>query len=295
VFPEVFPALSEVFGHGAKVIHIDLNAYEVAKNFPVDLGLISDPKTTLAKLAAALETTMTSQQKAAASARISHYAAAKEQEVTAQREADKGRRNTVPLHPSQFMEELAAQLPKDAIIFDEALTVSPDLVHYLPPTMPGHYFLTRGGSLGVGLPGAIGLKLAHPDKTVIGFSGDGGSMYTIQALWTAAHHKIGAKFVICNNHSYELLKLNIQQYWRERQLPERDFPASFDLNDPDIRFDELARAMGVQAVRVERPEQIGPAIHQALADDQPFLIDLVITNEVPNHVVHKVIHKYSQA
>jgi thiamine pyrophosphate-dependent acetolactate synthase large subunit-like protein len=295
VFPEVFPALSDVFALGAKVIHIDLNAYEVAKNFPVDLGLLSDPKTTLAKLATALETTMTSQQKAAASARISQHAAAKEQEVTAQREADKARRNAVPLHSSQFMEELAAQLPKDAMIFDEALTVSPDLVHYLPPTMPGHYFLTRGGSLGVGLPGAIGLKLAHPDKTVIGFSGDGGSMYTIQALWTAAHHKIGAKFVICNNHSYELLKLNIQQYWRERQLPERDFPASFELNDPDIRFDELARAMGVQAVRVERPEQIGPAIHQALADDEPFLIDLVITNEVPNHVVHKVIHKYSQA
>jgi benzoylformate decarboxylase len=295
VFPEVFPALSGVFAPGAKVIHIDLNAYEVAKNFPVDLGLISDPKTTLAKLAAALETTMTPEQKAAASARIGQYAAAKEQEVTAQREADKGRRDAVPLHPSRFMEELAAQLPKDAMIFDEALTTSPDLVHYLPPTTPGHYFLTRGGSLGVGIPGAIGLKLAYPDKTVIGFSGDGGSMYTIQALWTAAHHKIGAKFVICNNHSYELLKLNIQQYWRSRQLPEREFPASFDLRDPDIRFDELARAMGVQAVRVETPEQIGPAIRQALADDDPFLIDLIITSEVPDHVVQKVVNKYSHA
>ena len=295
VFPEVFPALSGVFAPGAKVIHIDLNAYEVAKNFPVDLGLISDPKTTLAKLAAALETTMTPEQKAAASARISQNAAAKEQEVTAQREADKGRRDAVPLHPSRFLEELAAQLPKDAMIFDEALTTSADLVHYLPPATPGHYFLTRGGSLGVGIPGAIGLKLAYPDKTVIGFSGDGGSMYTIQALWTAAHHKIGAKFVICNNHSYELLKLNIQQYWRERQLPEREFPASFDLHDPDIRFDELARAMGVQAVRVETPEQIGPAIRQALADDNPFLIDLTITSEVPDHVVQKVVNKYSHA
>jgi benzoylformate decarboxylase len=295
VFPEVFPALSDVFAPGAKVIHIDLNAYEVAKNFPVDLGLISDPKTTLAKLAATLETTMTADQKAAATARVGQHASAKAQEVTAQSEADKARRDAVPLHPSRFMEELSAQLPKDALLFDEALTVSPDLVHYIPPTTPGHYFLTRGGSLGVGLPGAIGLKLAHPDKMVIGFSGDGGSMYTIQALWTAAHHKIGAKFVICNNHSYELLKLNIQQYWRSRQLPEREFPMSFDLNDPDIRFDELARAMGVQAVRVERPEQIGPAIRQALADDDPFLIDLVITNEVPSHIVHKVIHKYSQA
>lgn len=295
VFPEVFPALSGVFAPGAKVIHIDLNACEVAKNFPVDLGLISDPKTTLARLAAALEATMTPEQREAASARTSQCAAAREQEVAAQREADKGRRDAIPLHPSRFMEELADQLPKDAMIFDEALTTSPDLVHYLPPATPGHYFQTRGGSLGVGIPGAIGLKLAHPDKTVIGFSGDGGSMYTIQALWTAAHHRIGAKFVICNNHSYELLKLNMQQYWRERQLPEREFPASFELQDPDIRFDELARAMGVQAVRVERPEQIGPAIRQALVDDEPFLIDLVITSVVPNHVVQKVVNKYSHA
>src|SRR5205085_5821846 len=91
-------------------------------------------------------------------------------------------------------------------------------------------------SLGVGIPGAIGLKLAHPDRTVVGFTGDGGSMYTIQALWTAAHHNIGAKFVICNNHSYKLLKLNIQQYWRERGIPEHDFPHSFDLAQPDIDF-----------------------------------------------------------
>jgi benzoylformate decarboxylase len=277
------------------VIHIDLNADEVAKNFPVDLGLISDPKTTLARLAAALETTMTPREKTAASARISHCAAAREREVTARREADMGRRDTIPLHPSQFLQELAAQLPQDAVIFDEALTMSPDLVHYLPPTIPGHYFQTRGGSLGVGIPGAIGIKLAYPDKTVIGFSGDGGSMYTIQALWTAAHHKIGAKFVVCNNHSYELLKINIQQYWRERRLPEREFPASFDLHNPDISFVELARAMGVQAVRVETPEQIGPAIRQALADDDPFLIDLIITSEMPDHIVQKVVNKYSHA
>jgi benzoylformate decarboxylase len=285
VFPEVFPALSDVFAPGAKVIHIDLNAYEVAKNFPVDLGLVSDPKTTLARLATALGKTMSAHQKVLAAERVARHAEMKEREVVARREADKPRRNAVPLHASRFMEELAAQLPPDAIIFDEALTTTPDVVHYMPPTTPGHYFLTRGGSLGVGIPGAIGIKLAHPDKTVIGFSGDGGSMYTIQALWSAAHYKIGAKFVICNNHSYELLKLNLQQYWHERQLPEREFPTSFDLFDPDIRFDELARAMGVRAVRVETPEQIGPAIHEALADDEPFLIDLVITNEVPNHIV----------
>jgi len=122
-----------------------------------------------------------------------------------------------------------------------------------------------------------------PDKTVIGFTGDGGSMYTPQALWTAAHHRIGAKFVICNNRSYQLLKLNVQQYWRERDLPERAFPASFDIREPDIRFDELARSMGVASARVETPDEVGPAIGEMLAHDGPFLIDLVLRGDVPGH------------
>ena len=107
------------------------------------------------------------------------------------------------------------------MIFDEALTFSPEVTQYLPPRRPGTFFQTRGGSLGVGIPGAIGLKLAHPDRVVIGFTGDGGSMYTIQALWTAAHHNIAAKFIICNNRSYRILKYNVQQYWRERHYAER--------------------------------------------------------------------------
>lgn len=280
VFPEVFPALSDVFAPGAKVIHLDLDTYEIAKNFPVDLGLLADPKTTLAELATLLDLTMTSGQKEAASQRVTQLSEAKKQEVAALLEADRAVRGSVPLHMSRFAEELALQLPSDAIIFDEALTNSPELCRYLPPTKVGQYFQTRGGSLGVGIPGAIGLKLAHPEKTVIGFTGDGGSMYTIQALWTAAHHNINAKFVICNNQGYQILKLNILQYWRERQIPEHDYPSSFDICNPDIRFAELARALGVEAVRVDKPDQIGPTIQKALAHDGPFLIDLVLTTEI---------------
>ncbi len=280
VFPEVFPALSGVFAPGAKVIHIDLNTYEIAKNFPVDLGLLGDPKTTLAKLTAVLETTMTPEQKEAANERTVQITEVKKQGLAALLEADKAVRDSVPLHMTRFAEDLAAQLPQDAIIFDEAITNSPELCRYIPPTTLGHYFQTRGGSLGVGIPGAIGIKLAHPNKTVIAFTGDGGSMYTIQALWTAVHHKIDAKFVICNNQGYQILKLNLLQYWRDRQIPEHDYPSSFSICDPDIRFDELARAIGVQAVRVEKPDQIGPAIQKALDHSGPFLIDLVLTNEV---------------
>ena len=178
------------------------------------------------------------------------------------------------------MEELVAQLPEDTIIFDEALTNSPAIERYRPPTQPDHYFLTRGGSLGVGIPGAIGVKLAHPDKTVIAFTGDGGAMYTIQALWSAARHHVDAKFVICNNRSYRLLQVNLQAYWKERQISEHDFPLSFDLSSPVLRFDEMARSMDVPGIRVEKTEEIAPAIRQALAHAGPFLIDVVLEGDV---------------
>lgn len=285
VFPEVFPALEGVFASGAAVIHIDLDASHIAKNFPVTQGLVSDPAATLAQVNEALAKTMTAEQKEAARRRAAELAAEKEREEAAQRRVDSEVYETVPLHASRFMEALATALPPDSLIFDEALTCSPELVRYMPPVAPGSYFQTRGGSLGVGIPGALGLKLAYPERTVLGFSGDGGAMYTIQALWTAAHHHIDAKFVVCNNHSYQLLKLNLQQYWRERQLPERAFPDSFDLAAPDIRFDALAQALGVAATRVETPESIQPAISQMLQHPGPFLVDLVLTDEVAHHKI----------
>ena len=287
LFPEVFPLLDNVFADETRIVHIDLDAYEIGKNFRVDLGLVSDPKLTLAALANALERQQSPADHDAATSRIAASAARRDHAAAALRDADMEARRSVPLHASQFMEELAGRLPPDAIIFDEALTFSPELTQYLPPRLPGTFFQTRGGSLGVGIPGAIGAKLAHPSRVVVGFSGDGGSMYTIQALWTAAHERVGAKFVILNNGAYQLLRLNIQQYWKDQGLPENVLPASFTLRDPDLRFDLLAQAMGVESRRVETAEQVGPALDAALADDRPFLIELIVSNEVHQDVSMK--------
>jgi benzoylformate decarboxylase len=286
LLPEVFPTLDAIFGSGARVVHIDLDAYEIGKNFPVGVGLVADPKLTLAALASELRSMSGTGLVEAARGRLAAARERRASERAASEAADLKRWDEVPMLPARFMKALADRLPPGAIIFDEALTSSPELTHYLPPDEPGRYFQTRGGSLGVGIPGAIGAKLANAASTVIGFTGDGGSMYTIQALWTAAHHGIGAKFVICNNGSYKLLKLNIQQYWRERGIADHDFPPSFDLRQPEIDFASLARALGVDAVRVDNPAQIEPALERLLADDKPFLIDLILTDEVPGHGHH---------
>ncbi|MEW6753386.1 MAG: thiamine pyrophosphate-binding protein [Candidatus Latescibacterota bacterium] len=280
VLPEVFPELGPIFAPGSRCIHIDLDLDQIARNHPVDLGMLGDPQLALTALAEALEGAMTQAQRQAARERLAGLARAREERRARELEEDRKLDGAVPLHMAPFARELVRCLPPDAVVFDEALTASPALTRYLEPCLPGRYFLTRGGSLGVGFTGTIGAKLANPAKTVIGFSGDGGSMYTIQALWTAARHGLDVKFVVCNNGSYRLLQLNIDAFWQERGMARHDYPLCFDLSSPPIRFDELARGMGVPAARVERPEEIAPAIQQALGSGGPFLIDLVLEGDV---------------
>ncbi|GAA2752376.1 thiamine pyrophosphate-binding protein [Kitasatospora cinereorecta] len=256
VFPEVFPALGTPFRSDARIVHIDLDAYEIAKNHPVDLGVVADPKPALAALAAELGLRLTPAERRGGAPTPARTEEAEDTTLEC------------------FVRELARQTGGDLIVFDEALTSSPAVVRHLPPDRPGDYFLTRGGSLGVGIPGAIGAKLAHPDRTVVGFTGDGGAMYTYQALWTAARHSVAAKFVVCNNGKYRLLDDNIAQYWRERDIPGHAFPSSFDLSHPEIRFAELARALGADGIRVDKPEQAAEAVRRMLAATGPFLVDL---------------------
>ncbi len=280
VLPEVFPELGSIFAADAKTIHVDLNAYEIAKNHPVDLGIVADPKSTLAALAETLERVQTPAQRSNATARAKELNNAKQASRKTELDRDGSVRDAVPMQASRFMEALSRQLPADAIIVDEALTNSPALTRYMPPRRTGEFFQTRGGSLGIGVPGAIGVQLANPGRVVIGFSGDGGSMYTIQALWSAARHNVNAKFVICNNASYKLLQLNIQAYWKERGIAEHEFPLSFDLSRPAIRFDEMARSMGVSAIRVEKPSDVDSAIRTMLAHPGPFLVDLILQGDI---------------
>jgi len=257
LFPEVFPLLASPFEPGARIVHIDLDDHELAKNFPVDVPLVADPRPTLAALVELL----------GGPAGPAPAVGTGPRPLT----------EPAPDAPllERFAAALAAAAPDDLVVFDEALTASPALARYLPARTPGGYFATRGGSLGVGIPGAIGVKLARPEATVVGFTGDGGSMYTIQALWTAARYGVGAGFVVCNNGRYRLLDDNIERYWRDSGTAAHPLPRSFDLSKPEIGFVELARGLGVEATRVERPDQVAAAVDRLLAADAPFLVDIV--------------------
>ncbi|MFD8691613.1 thiamine pyrophosphate-binding protein [Streptomyces sp. NPDC059651] len=263
VFPEVFPRLDSPFREGARIVHIDADAYEIAKNFPVDLGIAADPKRSLAALATELRRTV----RAPRTVPPRTVAAADSASLM-----------------DLFVRELAARVPDRLAVFDEALTASGAVTRHLPPRVPGTYFQTRGGSLGVGIPGALGLKLARPDLEVVGFTGDGASMYTVQALWTAARYDIDATFVVCNNGRYQLLDDNLDRYRREQGAPGiprtpgapgLPAPQAFDLTRPDIHFPELAESLGVPGIRVEKPDDVHTAVGALLCHRGPLLIDLL--------------------
>src|SRR6185437_150578 len=147
-------------------------------------------------------------------------------------------------------------LPANAIVVDEAITAGPDLARSLRFDRLGDYFGARGGGIGQALPGALGVKLAYPDRPVVALSGDGSAMYSIQALWTAAHHDLAVVFVVLDNREYRILKHNMDAY-RQRfgEKLEGPYP-NMDLTDPAISFADLARGMGVAASRVSTPDEL---------------------------------------
>lgn len=256
-FPEVFPSLQMPFRADAKIYHIDLDAYEIAKNHPVTLGLCASPKQALRKINKELEQTALP------------YRQMRSKEF----QQDTGNPQQDGTVTALFMEALSRMTDENLIIFDEALTASGYIAKYLPRTLEGTFFQTRGGSLGVGIPGGMGIQLAYPNRQVIAFTGDGGSMYTIQALYTARRYHIPIKIVICNNRRYHLLDQNINAYWKEQGISAHSYPDCFSL-EPMIDFVALARSIGIDGIRVETPEQASDAAEKLLLSKESFIVDL---------------------
>jgi benzoylformate decarboxylase len=264
---------------GTTVIQIDLDAWELGKNITPAMAVLADPKAALAELAEQIRRLRTPAQ-----ARVAEERAARIGERTkAQRarywEDAKANWDAVPISAPRLMHEIRHSIPDDAMVYAEAITNSPHLAAALSPTEPGRLMRARGGGIGPGLPGTLGAQLARPGKKVVGVCSDGAAMYSITALWTAAHHRIPATFVMLNNAAYRILKLNMLEYLGPAAAG-RQFVA-MDLTDPELRFDRMAESMGVPGRRVERPGDLAPGLRDALAHDGPSLVDVVMESPLP--------------
>ena len=278
-FEEVWYAPGSPLPPGAVAIQVESAPERLAHNLPVSVGLVSHPRAALAALSAAIEREERGPGRAfhdAAAHRNDALRALKTQDAQAQRARAAKRWDHAPISVPRLMAEIEAALPPDAIVVDESITASIELARTVQFEGPGDYVGARGGGIGQALPGALGVKLARPERPVVALSGDGSAMYSIQALWTAAHHDLAVVFVILNNREYRILKHNMDTY-RQRfgAKPDRAY-LNMDLVVPDLGFVDLARGLGVEAMRVATPGELRPALAKALSAGRPFLLDVAI-------------------
>jgi len=255
-----------------KLVHLDIDAWELGKNYPPAVAILGDPKGTLPEITAAVRERMSSGARGAARARLASAASA----IAAERDALKAKARALagatPVQPLALLHAIGETLPKDAVVIEEALSSAPGIRQLIKSDDPQSYFGLRGGGIGWGLPATIGVKLALPERPVVGLIGDGSAMYTCQGLWTAARYRINAVFVILNNTSYRILK---QRLHNMRGLAEQaDSYVGMELVDPTIDFVGLSRSLGIRAERAKTVHEATDLLAQGLNGRGPLLIDV---------------------
>ena len=265
-----------------RLIHLDSAYWEIEKNYPTEVGILADPGAGMADLAASLDSEMNGSQREAAATRAATRAAtladARRRGDERYQERIKPTWDNLPMPVERMMHELAAAVPPNTIVADEAVTSRPAVNRAFEFTKPGDIYGIRGGALGWGMPGALGVKLAHPDRPVLAVVGDGASMYTVQALWTASRYNIPVVYAICNNQAYRILKVNMEVYLRD-MLDDRERDSEYVGMEFANRLDlaMMAQAMGVHGERVDDPNEIGPAVKRAFDSGRPALLDITIS------------------
>jgi benzoylformate decarboxylase len=264
-----------------KLVHLDNNSWEVEKIYPTEVGILSDPKAGLEELYQALDQDMSASAREAAATRAATLAEERRRSDEEYQQRLRGLWNNRPMAVERMMQELAQALPDNAIIADEAVTSRPALMRAMTFDQPGSLYGIRGGALGWAMPGALGVKLANPDRPVVAIVGDGASMYTVQALWTAALYNIPVVYAICNNRSYRILKVNMEVYLR-RMLEDRERQSDYvgmDFANP-LGLAAIAQAMGVAGEKVEDPEKLRTAVEKAIDSGKPAVIDVSIDGDL---------------
>lgn len=256
------------------LIHLDTDAWEIGKNYPAAAAILGDPKATLPDISSAVRARMTAGGKNAARDRLGKMTETIRAERDALRKRARGLADKVPVQPLPLLEAIGAMLPKNAVVIEEALSSAQGIRSMIDSDDPHSYFGLRGGGIGWGLPAAIGVKLALPDRPVVAIVGDGSALYTVQGLWTAARYRIPLIWVILNNTSYRILK---QRLVAMRGLAEQaDTFVGMELTDPAVDFVGLARSFGVAAERATTVKEATDLIARGLKDNTPLLIDVAM-------------------
>jgi benzoylformate decarboxylase len=253
-----------------RCIHIEEDAWEIGKVFPVDVGIVADARSALR----ALLQIYAGADSDAAAQRREQLKAAKARSAAELEERVARDWNGKPISAARLARAMDKLLEENVLIVNESPT-SKDvlLANFSFGPGRGYFSNSSAGHLGWGLGAAIGAKLAAPKRQVVACLGDGSCMFGIQGLWTLAKYRVPLLIVVFNNRAYMAVK-NQFRGPEERIRVAAEMGA--ELVGPEINFARLAESFGIFGQRVEDPDQIEPALKRAVEQSGPALVDVVI-------------------
>lgn len=260
-----------VVSESTKVIQIDLDSRELAKFCSTELAMLANPKLALTALSERLCDVMDAEKRAVRVAQITEDYRKREQFVDNCLNQDW---QSTPIRWGAAFREIENALPEDAIVVDELASFYGQLPKVIKFNRPGSYF-GHCEALGWGLPATLGVALGSPNKPVVGILGDGGALFCIQALWSAAKYEIPAVMVILNNGGYGCMRGLFMMHGFEVESPMD--PAggeSYDVGE--LNLCDMASSFGVTAKRVEDPTKIQSVIKEMIALKKPALVEIMV-------------------
>jgi benzoylformate decarboxylase len=260
---------------GLSMVQIGLVDWDLAKNYGAEIAIKADVKETLRALTPAL--------KAAGGAALEGRARQGLAELASKNWSARRRplieqiskaSTKSPIDPDFMSLQIVEAMPDNAILVDESLTSGRQLLSLRPHRDRYGYHALASGGIGWGVPASVGVSLANPDRPVVCVSGDGSAMYSIQSLWTAANHKLPLNVVICNNGGYRIIKQRLLAFHGD------DHYVGMDFVDPPVDFTAMAKALGLEAIRITDPAELKPKLSDAFKRPGAKLIEVVLSNAV---------------
>lgn len=259
-----------------KLIHVDIDVQEIGRNYPVHLGIVGDARTFLRQMLGILDSTGPARaERGSWLSSVAKWTREWEDFVGSQASSD-----ISPIHPQRIVEELQKVLPADGIVVPDSGVHHNWIVQLWKARKPQTVLNTWGFSaMGFGVCGVLGAKLAAPDRPCVSVCGDGGFMMRPDVLCTAVEYDIPAVWLIWNNFTYGAIR-DLQT----GLLGKREIATSFVEQstgkpyNPD--FVALARACGVDGIRVEKPADLSGAIEHAIKSNVPFVLDVHVDRDI---------------
>lgn len=254
-----------------RLIHVDIDVNEIGRNFPTEIGAVADIGCALAQILAEVKQILPEPR---ANPELRARVQAGRQEF-AQRWAEQRVSDQYPLKPDRILADLRTALPEDGLVVTDVGWNKNGVGQQFPITVPGT-FITPGGlaTMGFGPAAALGVKLAAPDRKVVALIGDGAFSSNMSVMATAAEANIPVTWVVMDNRAFGTIAL------LEKHHYDTFFGTVFERDGQSygIEYAQVARACGIDGIKIEAAGDLLPALQQAIASDKPTLVHVPMEN-----------------